>query len=201
MADTKGGRFTLTINGVTYTGRGEATINPNRVGVTAAANMDGTAYRTIQPKLATLELTFDRGRRDIAWDDTMLLSDVAVTFVEDDYGKTHLFTNATWVGEGASINTASGEVTGLSIATDSYQGDLGSSVRPSLGEGAFLPDPDLCLALRHLSPELPSVAHRRINCAWFFGALVGDRHVVERLGGEAAVSKLPSDFRTPSQKL
>jgi hypothetical protein len=121
--DTKGGRFNIEINGRVYSGRGEATINPSRVGITAEANSDGTAYRTIQAKLATLELAFDRGI-DLGWDEAMLLQEVNVTFVETDKTgrrKTHLFTRGSFVGDGAAINTSTGEVTGISIATDSYQ--------------------------------------------------------------------------------
>jgi cytochrome bd-type quinol oxidase subunit 1 len=44
-----------------------------------------------------------------------------VTFQEIDTKRTHLFTRASFVGEGAAINTATGEVTGISIASDSYQ--------------------------------------------------------------------------------
>jgi len=118
--DTKGGRFSLEINGRTYSGRGEATINPSRVSISAAANQDGTAYRTIAPKLASLELTFDRGI-DLAWDEAMLLEEINVTFAEDDVGVTHLFTRASFAGEGAAINTATGEVSGISVQTASYQ--------------------------------------------------------------------------------
>jgi Phage tail tube protein len=118
--DTKGGRFSLEINGRTFSGRGEATINPSRVGIEANANMDGTAYRTTKPKLATLDLTFDRGV-GLRWDEDLLLQEINVTFTEDDVGVTHFFTKASWVGDGAAINTATGEVSGLNIATASYQ--------------------------------------------------------------------------------
>jgi hypothetical protein len=118
--DTKGGRFEIEINGRVYSGRGEATINPSRVAIEANANMDGTAYRTIAPRLATLELTFDRGI-GLRWDEAMLLQEINVTFQETDVRRTHLFTRASFVGDGASINTATGEVSGISIATASYQ--------------------------------------------------------------------------------
>jgi hypothetical protein len=118
--DTKGGRYSIDINGRVFSGRGEATINPSTVSITAGANMDGTAYRTIAPKLASLELTFDRGS-GFKWDAAMLLEEVNVTFIEDDVGVTHLFTKASWVGEGASINTATGEVSGISVQTDRYR--------------------------------------------------------------------------------
>lgn len=117
--DTKGGRFTLDINGRTYSGRGEATIRPARATAEAGANMDGTGYRTVQSKLAGLELSFDRGV-GLTWDEGLLLANINVTFVETDAGRMHFFTGASWVGE-PSINSASGEVSGLSIQTDKYQ--------------------------------------------------------------------------------
>ena len=123
--DTKGGRFTLEINGQTFVGRGTAKVMPNRVGITNDANQDGSGYSTIKAKLVKLELTFDRGSKEtqvVRWSDAMLLSFVNVTFKEDDYGVTHLFTRGRWAGEnGAEIDTATGEVSGLSIETDSYQ--------------------------------------------------------------------------------
>ena len=117
--DTKGGRFTLTINGLTYSGRGKATIMPSRVSRTNGVNQDGTGYSTIAPALAGLDLTFDRGV-GLAWDETLILADLNVTFIEDDYGATHLFTAAAFEGS-PSIDTESGEVSGLSIRTDKYQ--------------------------------------------------------------------------------
>lgn len=122
--DTKGGRFSLEINGRTFTGRGAAKINPSTVALENGANQDGSGYSTVKPKLATLELSFDRGRSDrVKWDAAMLLQTVNVTFVETDLTPplTHLFTRGRWAGEGAEIDTATGEVTGLKIETDSYQ--------------------------------------------------------------------------------
>jgi hypothetical protein len=117
--DTKGGRFTLEINGRVVSGRGEATIRPARAVRENGANMDGSGYSTVRPQLAGLELTFDRGV-GLLWDEAMMLSEVNVTFVEDDVGRTHYFTNARWSGE-PSINSASGEVSGLTVQSDSYQ--------------------------------------------------------------------------------
>lgn len=117
--DTKGGRFTLEINGRVFSGRGEATIKPARATRTNGANMDGTGYSTVEPKLASLGLTFDRGI-GLRWDDAMMLQEVNVTFVETDTSRTHLFTRANWSGE-PEINSANGEVSGLTLETASYQ--------------------------------------------------------------------------------
>ncbi|GJD51087.1 hypothetical protein OPKNFCMD_3838 [Methylobacterium crusticola] len=119
--DTKGGRFTLDINGRTYSGRGKATVEPARVSRENGVNQNGTGYSTVKPKLAKLDLTFDRGV-GLRWDDAMVLAEVDVTFVETDLKTpvTHLYTAASWSGT-PSIDTETGEVSGLSIETDKYQ--------------------------------------------------------------------------------
>ena len=120
--DTKGGRYTVNINGTRYSGRGKATVKPARATPKAEANRDGSAYRTVEAKLASIELTFDRGPKDqsIPWDESMLLSDVDVTFNEFDTGVTHYLTKASWVGE-PSLDTDSGEISGMSVMSDQYR--------------------------------------------------------------------------------
>jgi Phage tail tube protein len=117
--DTKGGRFSLQINGVTYTGRGNATIIPARAEPDADANSNGSAYRWVTPKLAEIGLDFDRGV-GIVWDENLLLQDVDLTFVETDAGVTHLLTDAGFTGRG-EIKVEKGEVTGLKLKGDQYQ--------------------------------------------------------------------------------
>lgn len=117
--DTKGGRYTITIGGTRYSGRGKASVRPARATPKADANRDGTGFRTVEAKLASIALTFDRGN-GIPWDETMLLSDVDVSFKEDDVGVTHYLTKSSWVGE-PEIDTDSGEVSGMSLASDQYQ--------------------------------------------------------------------------------
>jgi tail tube protein len=116
--DTKGGRCTMTINGQSFSARAKATINPSTVNRKNGANWDGKGYSTVTPKLAKLSLTFDRGS-GVKWDAAMMLQEVNVTFSEDDTGVTHLFTGSRWDGD-PSIDTETGEVTGLSIETDRY---------------------------------------------------------------------------------
>ena len=119
--DTKGGRFTLDINGRTYSGRGKATIMPSRAVRENDVNQDGSGYSTVKPKLASLDLSFDRGV-GLTWDETLMLATINVTFVETDTTpkRTHLFTNANWSGE-PSIDSENGEVSGLKIESDKYQ--------------------------------------------------------------------------------
>lgn len=116
---TKGGRFTLDISGQTYSGRGKATIMPARAVRENGVNMDSTGWSSVQPKLASLDLSFDRGV-GLKWDADMMLAEVNVTFVETDAKVTHLYTNANWSGE-PSIDSENGEVSGLKIESATYQ--------------------------------------------------------------------------------
>lgn len=119
--NTTGGRFTLEINGVTYSGRGKATVMPAGATRENGANMDGTGWSSVKPKLPSLELTFDRGV-GLKWDETMMLKELNATFKETDAKRTHLFTDANWSGD-PSIDTETGEVSGLKIecAPSGYQ--------------------------------------------------------------------------------
>ncbi len=116
--DTKGGRVSVTVNSTTFSGRGAAKIESAQVTVKNIANTDGTGSKTVEAKLASLDMTFDRGK-GFAWDSAMILEDVDVTFVEDDAGVTHYFTSAAWEGS-PTVDTATGEVSGMKIMTDSY---------------------------------------------------------------------------------
>lgn len=120
-----GGRVSTVINGVAYSARGEITISGSGVEITDGANSDGSGYVTIAPKTKKAELTFDRfvdqnGTLLIWNEDVMLQKNLSVTFIEQDGGKTHLLTNASWVGT-PSENLSTGEVTGLSLASDKYR--------------------------------------------------------------------------------
>ena len=117
--DTKGGRYTIDIGGRRYSGRGEAKIRPARAVNANGVNWDGSAYSMVAPKLAGIELSFDRGR-GLPWDETMLLEKPNVTFEETDAGVIHYFTAAGWDGE-PEINTKDGEVTGLKLESDQYR--------------------------------------------------------------------------------
>lgn len=111
--NTTGGRFELYIGGRKYSGRGTATLMTAGVALENGANEDGSAYSTVKAQLCSLELTFDRGV-GLKWDKALLLQSVAATFKEIDAKRTHLFTDAAWSGT-PSINTESGEVSGLKI--------------------------------------------------------------------------------------
>lgn len=124
---TAGGRVSTVIDGVAYSARGEITLDPSNIEVEAAANQDGTVYRTVKPKPVMAQITFHRWLRDATdqpakWSDNlMLLENIAVTFVEEDLrGTTHLLTGACFTGK-PEHNLATGEVSGLGIAADSYE--------------------------------------------------------------------------------
>lgn len=120
--DYKGGRFTLTINGRRYSGRGSARIRPARATPDAGVNWDGSGYGTVAPQLAELDLSFDRGPKTqrVRWQENVLLQEVDVTFHETDANVRHYFVNGRWVGR-PEINTENGEVTGMSIRSDNYK--------------------------------------------------------------------------------
>jgi len=115
MPSNTGGRFTVDLNGRRYKGRGKATISPAAATRENGANMDGSMFSNVKPKLVSLELTFDRGV-GLTWDEGDMLEDLNVTFVETDAKRTHLFTDAAFSGE-PSIDSESGEVSGLKIET------------------------------------------------------------------------------------
>lgn len=113
--DKKGGRVSITINGVTFTARSSVSISPATVERTNGVNRNGSGYSTIAPKLASADISFDRGERSgIVFDDAMLLSDVNATIWEEDAQITHFFTNA-GLGGTPSIDTETGEVTGMRV--------------------------------------------------------------------------------------
>jgi hypothetical protein len=120
---TKGGRVTIQISGsaegaIALAARAKLDIDPSLVEIAAGANQDGTGWRTVKAVLVEAKVTFDRGI-GLAWDAAMMLDNYDVTFVEDDVGVTHLFTGATFVGK-PSLSTETGEVSGVSIQTDTY---------------------------------------------------------------------------------
>lgn len=122
---TSGGRVSIVINGLSYSARGELKLNPSRLQADVGTNQDGTLYKTIKPKPAMAECTFDRfvdvNGVPLKWDDKLLLlNNIPATFVEQDTGVTHLLTNATFVGE-PGLNTGTGEVDGLKIAAEKYE--------------------------------------------------------------------------------
>lgn len=122
---TAGGRVTCVINGIPYSARGEITLDVSSIEVEAAANVDGSVYRTVKAKPRQATLTFDRfvdqNGQVLQWSDNiMLMTRIPFTFIEQDTDVTHLLTDGSFVGK-PEHNLATGEVSGLSIAATKYQ--------------------------------------------------------------------------------
>jgi hypothetical protein len=123
---TSGGRVSVTINGVPYHARGEITIDVANMEIEVGANQDGSNYRTVKPKPRRAELTFDKFLDDagtpLRWNESVLrMTNFGVSFTELDTGRTHLLSNACFEGS-PQVNLATGEVSNLKIAADSYEG-------------------------------------------------------------------------------
>lgn len=120
---TAGGRVSIVIKGRSYSGRGEITIEPSSVEITAEANQDGSVYKTVKPKPFKAAMTFDRFMTPtgeyLKWDAALMLEEFAANFIEDDTNLTHIFTKAGFTGN-PSINLATGEVSGVEIAGSGY---------------------------------------------------------------------------------
>ena len=116
--DKKGGRISIQIGGRNFTARGSVSISPATVERTNDANRDGSGFSTVKAKLASAEISFDRGERlGIVFNDELLLSDFNATIFEEDARITHFFTSAGFGGT-PSIDTESGEISGMKIETD-----------------------------------------------------------------------------------
>ena len=113
--DKKGGRISIQIAGRNFTARGSVSISPTTVEQTNDANRDGSKYSTVKPKLASADISFDRGERiGIVFNDALLLADFNATIFEEDARITHFFTGASW-GGAPSLDTETGEISGMKI--------------------------------------------------------------------------------------
>src|SRR5262245_56694416 len=125
MPHTAGGRVSLVLGGQAYSARGVLTLNPSNITVSSGVNQDGTLYRTVAPKARKAECTLDRfvtvDGTLLPWDETiMLLTNLGFTFVEDDTNVTHIMSGGFFEGD-PSHDTSTGEVSGVSMAADSYK--------------------------------------------------------------------------------
>ncbi|MDA9521629.1 hypothetical protein XI06_15070 [Bradyrhizobium sp. CCBAU 11434] len=125
MSHTSGGRVSTVIGGIAYSARGVITLDPSNISVTSGVNQDGTVYRNVAPKARTAEITFDSfvtvNDEPLRWDESiMLLTNLGITFVEDDTNITHILSGGFFTGS-PQHDTSSGEVSGLGLAADSYK--------------------------------------------------------------------------------
>ena len=122
---TSGGRVSIVIDGRAYSARGEVTLSPSNISVKGGVNQDGSLYRTVEPKMRSAEMTFDRlvdaNGKPLKWDENfMLLINLGATFVEQDTGITHLLSGGFFTGD-PQENTATGEVSGVGFAAEKYE--------------------------------------------------------------------------------
>jgi hypothetical protein len=122
---TSGGRVSTVIGGVAYSARGVITLNPSNINVSAGVNQDGSVFRTVAPKARTAEITFDRfvdnDGQPLKWAENIMEQvNLGITFVEQDGGLTHILSGGFFTGE-PTMDTSTGEVSGLGLAADSYK--------------------------------------------------------------------------------
>ena len=122
---TAGGRVSVVINGVAYSARGVITLNPSNISVSAGVNQNGTLFRTVAPKARTVEITFDPlvdiDGTPLVWDERiMLLQNIPLVFDEQDTNIQHVMAGGFFVGD-PQKDTSTGEISGLSLAADSYK--------------------------------------------------------------------------------
>lgn len=113
--DNVGGRVILTIDNVRYQSRGGITIQPTTFTKDVGAHDDGTIYVTTRAKPARASFALS-DRCGLILDTLVKACHVDVTLELIDMKKTFLFTRATVIGD-PSINTDSGEISGLSIVS------------------------------------------------------------------------------------
>lgn len=117
MALDHGGNIRVKLSdGTVFVLRGTFNVMASRRSVEAVTNQDGSVDRTATPMAARAEVTLaDRGGNY----ETLMKARADYTFIEDDNGVTHYFTNAFLSGE-PSVNRLTGEVTGLTVNSDRY---------------------------------------------------------------------------------
>ncbi len=114
-----GGRITFNFAGQSIpVCEGTFTIDPALVEVSADANYDGSAAYRAKPKLPACEMTL-RNIAAVDWQAIMFQSG-NVTIVEEDTGRTHLFTGTRLTGK-PDIDLTTGDVKGLKVEGGAYQ--------------------------------------------------------------------------------
>jgi hypothetical protein len=115
-----GGRIAFTIGGQRFVAAdSDVKFKVANLDVSAEMNSDGTICRKLKLMPYKMEVTF-RENSGIQWQQNMMACSVDVTAVEEDNGRTHMMTGATFTGS-PEYNTATGEITGVAIEGASYQ--------------------------------------------------------------------------------
>lgn len=97
---------------------GDFILDPSTREVDGMANQDSSAAYRLKPKLVSLKIKL-RHKNGIDWD-AMMLQIGNCTVVEENNGRTHLFTNTRLTGK-PDLNLSNGEVDGLAIMGGTYQ--------------------------------------------------------------------------------
>jgi hypothetical protein len=119
--DSFGGRITIEAGNIVLKARGDITIYPTTVSVAAAAHQNGDAYYTQTPTLVGWDAAVSETCDGTSWDEALRRCKMNVTIVEEDNGRTHLFSGGRLVSEGLSVNLTSGEVSGLQYRGGKYR--------------------------------------------------------------------------------
>jgi len=109
-----GGRIQLTIGGQQFPASdGDIKMTVSNLDVSSELNSDGTLCRKIKLMPFKWEITF-RERSGIVWQTNMSACSIDATAAEQDNGRTHLLTGATFTGSPV-YNTATGEISGVAL--------------------------------------------------------------------------------------
>jgi len=117
-----GGRVTFEFAGISIPpSDGEFVLDVALYNTEARANQDGTAAYIRKPKLPGCEIKLRNagGAAGIDWQGIMNLTGNC-TIVEEDNGRTHLFTGTRLTGD-PKVNISTGEVDGLKVEGGTYQ--------------------------------------------------------------------------------
>ncbi len=118
MAKTVGGRVDITINGAVYHPTADVKLEETDIEVDEVTNQDGTIGRSVKAKAYTADITFrDMGGLDLR---ALQAATFDMSLTERDTNRVHLFTAAFLKGK-PSRNTTNGEISGLSVVTDTYR--------------------------------------------------------------------------------
>lgn len=116
-----GGRVSVTVDDKRFAPtEADITLDPSNLEITGQANQDGSAAYMAKPKLFGAEITF-RQPCGLVWNTEMRKCKIDVTIVEEDNGRTHIFSGARITGS-PRVNISKGEVSGLRIEGDTYRG-------------------------------------------------------------------------------
>ena len=114
-----GGRVSFTFGSTTIPpSDGEFVLDPSLYDVSVRTNQDGTGAYQLKPKQPGCAIKL-RNVGDVDWQ-AILLQIGNVTIVEEDNGRTHLFTGTRLTGT-AKVNISTGEVDGLKVEGGKYQ--------------------------------------------------------------------------------